>query len=113
MHLTDDEVLAEIERMITGYRAVARTPGVPGHKSYLALKAAATEIRARMPHRIGETARELDRALTDLERSHNPGIPGPAGFGFGAQHHLAMQVRSRWPIIRQALAAFEGKAVAS
>lgn len=104
--LTDDEQLAEIERLVEGYRGLRERPGVPGHRTYVALKAVAAEIRGRMVAKISETERELGRALTDLEasRTMQAGVPT---FSTGCMDHVAMQVRRRWPTIRQALAFFE------
>lgn len=108
--LTDAEQLAEIERVIAMFRHARSMPETPDGRAYQALKAAADQIRGRQADRITETVRELDRAIADLEASRQPGVPGPQGYSFGSQHHLAMQIRARWPTIRQAI-IFYGEAV--
>lgn len=97
------EALAEVEKLIEYYRGQgARDPAHPANRTYATLKAIASDLRARLPAAPGEAQRELQRALDDLERSKDG-----ASFSDGCAQNVAMQIRSRWPVVRQALERFE------
>jgi hypothetical protein len=100
--MTDSEILVEIDRLIqTRYHRWKHTPDDPQHRSYLALKEVAIQLRAS--DRAGETIAAMENKLRGLERSRD------ATGNFDRTHlrEVALEVRAKWSVIRQALLFFE------
>jgi hypothetical protein len=101
--MTDAEALAEIEELIKRFRYARGMPETSReNRAYSALKMAASEFRAREAGKVPAALTELQRGLSDLEQSRVGRTFSP-----GCMQHVAMEVRARWTLIRQALMFFE------
>lgn len=99
--LTDDEVLAELERMIELLRSFRSQPTTPEHLSWLTLRAAAADLRARQAVVIGLTRSELEPAIERMYASRT-GL----GYDMNRMHAVAQTVAAHWRTIKQALVLF-------
>lgn len=100
--LSDDEQLAELERMIELLRPFRDQPTQPEHRSYLTLKSAAADLRGRQAEAIGATLRELEPAIERLFDSKSA-----LGYETNRMRAVAQIVAAHWATIKQALPFFE------
>lgn len=96
--VTDEEKLKALEDLVQHFRFARRNPTLPEYPTYMALVAAAEDLQARNSGKVGEARRELGVALEFLERSRDG-----AKFGTGCLSNVALQLRKRWPVVREAL----------
>lgn len=100
---SEAEALKAIEELIDSFRQYRGMPETSReHRAYTGMKMAADEIRSRRPLFATKTIAEMQRGLDDLERSKNGET-----FSAGCLRNVALLVRNRWPVIRQALLFFE------
>lgn len=100
--LTDEEQLTELERMIELLRPFRDQPTQPEHRSWLALRSAAGDLRARTAVAIGDTRRELEPAMDRLFDSKSA-----LGYETNRMRAVAQIIAARWPTIKQVLTLFE------
>lgn len=102
--LDDEENLRQLEGLILHFRYARSQPAIEEHKTYLALKAAAEDLRGRQRERIGEVGENLRDALDAAQRTKSA-----LGYETGHLRRIAEIVIGAWPTIGQALDRFEEK----
>jgi hypothetical protein len=97
-HMTDAEVLEEIDRLAELFR---RGSQEGNRRPYFALKAVAIDIRARQDDAIGRAQELLQASIDNAQRGKVNGQ-----FGTGNLTALAELFIGRWPTVRQALSYY-------
>lgn len=113
MSISLKDQIAAVERCISDFREWRDgPPDALEHQTYVALKAVAADLNARKPAKITTTLSELERLL-DNARAQPERISLGDGTTARNQRNIATHaavgqfVVGRWPVIRQALQAFE------
>ena len=93
-----EEQIAEVEGLVENFRWARAVSDVPENKTYLTLKALASDLRARLPGKAEQTRRELGRRIADAVRAEHArdAVAGVGEALIGA-----------WPIVEQALEQFD------
>jgi hypothetical protein len=88
------EQLTEVEGLLEDFRWSRSDDKIPEHKTFLALKALALDLRARLPGKAEQTRRELGRRIADAVRAEHAreAVAGVGEALIGA-----------WPLVEQAL----------
>ena len=103
---TDAEILKEIEGLIEEYRFARDFPaGSAERRTYIALKAVASDIRGRRLKAGSEAITALQGRMDALKRAGHHRGPRRTDALIG----LAEELVGRWPSVRQALESFDGR----
>lgn len=98
--LSDAERLIAIEAMIQKMNYARKAPGTRVHMQWLALRAAAADLRGRQRTTIDKATQALEAVLKDLAKTRDA-----AGRPTENQARMVAEtINGYWPVVRQALA---------
>lgn len=101
-NISDAEALREIEALVEQYRGWRSLSDEPEHRTYLALKHAADDIRGRQPDTKATAGREIRLAVEGALETKTR-----EGYASGHLIRIGQEVIARWPTLRQWLKQFE------
>lgn len=99
--LDDEENLRQLEGLILHFRYARSQPGIEEHKTYLALKAAAEDLRGRQPARVADVYSQLRDAIKGAHETKSA-----LGYETGHLRRVAEIAIGAWSTIGPALALF-------
>jgi len=102
--MNDAELLREIEALIEDFRWARSDSALPEHKTWLALKQIAGDIRGRQPLAAVDAITALEKRIESVGRIALSGNDHDAFRR--AMAGLGEELRGRWPTVRQALEQF-------
>jgi hypothetical protein len=106
--VTLQDQIDAVTRLLDDFRWARNEPGCAEHRTWLALKEMAKDLRARLPEAPGLALAALQRRIADAAATK--GGNGGLGFDAGALAGIGQEVIGRWPVVRQALERFGAEA---